>query len=296
MFPTTSWQLSRFAQDLNNQGRAPGTVSNYISVIRTLQALKGFKNVDLYDIALKLHLKGLANLSDYVVKQAEPMTPDLLLKISKLVNKSNKKEVACFTAVLVGFFLLLRKSNMVPDAREGRNGFDQNKQFVRKDLQVGNNTVLVNLRWTKTLQDRQKSIKLPLLPLMNKNISPIWWINYMLQMIPGKPTDPLFMVPDRYNKKNQPLTYRVLTAQLKLWVSQVLGHAKGYSLHCLRRGGATWCFNIDITTEAIRLMGTWASDSYKRYLDLDLNKRTETMKKITQSIDEMFKGVPDECI
>ena len=103
----------------------------------------------------------------------------------------------------------------------------------------------------------------------------------MVTTIPGKSTDPLFLIPDRFGKNWVPLTYRIVMDQFKKWVKQVLGTDKGYSMHSLRRGGATWCFNIDITSEAIRLMGTWASDSYKTYLDLEVNKRTETMEKIT---------------
>ena len=226
-----------YGQYITNQGRAPGTVANNISIIRTLHALKGFKNVDLYDITLKLCLKGLVNLSDHVIRRAEAMTPQLLFKISKLVDRTNKRQVACFTAILMGFFLLLRKSNMVPDSRYGKRGFDKDKQFVRKDLQVGSRTVLVDLRWTKTLQKKGESIKLPLLPLMNTAISPIWWLNYMIELIPGSPTDPLFLVPDRYQRKLEPLTYRILSDQLKVWTKTILGSSKGYTLHCLRRGG-----------------------------------------------------------
>ena len=55
-----------------------------------------------------------------------------------------------------------------------------------------------------------------------------------------------------------------------------------------KEGGATWCFNIDITSEAIRLMGDWASEAYKQYLDMDVYKRLETMEKFTANIDKLF--------
>ena len=52
--------------------------------------------------------------------------------------------------------------------------------------------------------------------------------------------------------------------------------------------GATWCFNVDITSEAIRLMGDWASESYKKYLDMDIYKRAQTMQKFTANINKLL--------
>ena len=154
---------------------------------------------------------------------------------------------------------------------------------------IGRKTILVQLKWTKTMQKpKQKPIRLPLLPLVSKQICPIHWIKHMIALTPGTPTDPLFLTLDRFGKKLQPLTYRQVMQYLKMWMEEITGSSDGWSMHSLRRGGATWCFNIDIATEAIRMMGTWASDAYKRYLDLDLNKQTKTMKKITSSINKLI--------
>ena len=45
---------------------------------------------------------------------------------------------------------------------------------------------------------------------------------------------------------------------------------------------------MDITAEAIRLMGDWASDSYRKYLDMDVYKRVESMEKFTSKIDKLL--------
>ena len=65
-FPADSWQLVWFSQYLANQGKKPSTISNAISTVRTLQALKGHSVPDLYDICIKLQLKGLNNLSNTI--------------------------------------------------------------------------------------------------------------------------------------------------------------------------------------------------------------------------------------
>ena len=108
----------------------------------------------------------------------------------------------------------------------------------------------------------------------------------MLSRIPGKPDVPLFKVPG--NKGKGALMYPQLSKQLKKWMKKLTGSDKGWTLHGLRRGGATWCFEINIGTEAIRLMGSWASDAYKMYLDLGINKRIDTMTKITDNINQLM--------
>ena len=126
IFPANSWRLCQFAQYLFNLGKAPGTIANAVSIVCT-SALKGYKLTDLYDVALKLHIKGLGNLSPHIVQQAEAMTPDILLKISSLVDIHDKRQVVAFTAILISFFLLLRKRNLVPDSVKGKKSFDPSK-------------------------------------------------------------------------------------------------------------------------------------------------------------------------
>ena len=287
-FPTDSWQLVRCAQFLSNEGKRPGTIANIISTVCTLHALKGYQSPELYDITIKLQLKGLHNISGKVTKQAEVMTPQMLLKIAKLIDPHNVKEVVSFTALLTGFYLLLRKSNLVPTNMTGKKGFDPDKQLQRRDLRIGDITILVDLKWTKTVQNTGRKLQLPLLPLVSDKICAIAWLKRMVKLVPGKAESPLFMIPSQRDSSQMvPLTYKKLGDQLKSWAIKVKGSKDGWTLHCLRRGGATWCFNIDVSSEAIRLMGDWAGDSYKRYLDMDIYKRADTMKKFTEQIDKI---------
>ena len=149
-------------------------------------------------------------------------------------------------------------------------------------------TIIVDLRWSKTRQKMGKVLQLPLLPLVAKDICPIHWLKRMVRAVPGDSTSPLFLTTPVKGKGYVPLTYGRLGEQLKDWADKVLGTKEGWTLHCLRQGGVTWCFNVDITTEAIRLMGDWASDAYKNYLDMDLYKRAESMQKFKAGIDKLF--------
>ena len=39
------------------------------------------------------------------------------------------------------------------------------------------------------------------------------------------------------------------------------------------QGGATFAYQSDIEAEMIKLMGDWASDAYKRYIDVSMDKK-----------------------
>ena len=62
---------------------------------------------------------------DHAIKQAEPITPQLLVHMSRVVNYKDKIEVIAWTAVLLGFYMFLRKSNLVPEAMDKFNAIQQ---------------------------------------------------------------------------------------------------------------------------------------------------------------------------
>ena len=235
-FPANSWQLCRFAQFLYSKNRAPSTIANAISTVHTLQALKGHPVPDLYDVSIRLQLKGLKNISKKVKKQAKSMTPQLLKDMAKLVQKDSPLQFVSFTAILTGFYLLLRKSNLVPDSITGKGQFNGSKQLQRQDLKLGKRTILVDIKWTKTQQKMGKPLQLPILPLVTKDLCAINWITSMVKKYPAQPDSPLFVVP---NKKGEwvPLTYSRLSKQLKDWMEKLTGERTGWSLHSLRRVG-----------------------------------------------------------
>ena len=55
--------------------------------------------------------------------------------------------------------------------------------------------------------------------------------------------------------------------------SHLLGSARRFSGHSLRRGGATFAFQCGIPSELIKLQGDWRSDAYMLYLSLPLADR-----------------------
>ena len=74
-------------------------------------------------------MRGMTRLKAHHPKQAQAMTVEMLTAMQAVVNKSDSRELVAWAAVLLGFFCLLRKSNMVP---ESKDSFDPNKQLLRE--------------------------------------------------------------------------------------------------------------------------------------------------------------------
>ena len=111
-FPCDNRQLCRFGQYLSRSFESPEAVTNYLSGIRTCLALLGLDIPEVQDRQMKMFSTGLKRMMPHAIKQAEPVMPELLLRISKVVNYKDTIEIIAWTAVLLGFYLFLRKSNL----------------------------------------------------------------------------------------------------------------------------------------------------------------------------------------
>ena len=93
--------------------------------------------------------------------------------------------MVAWTALLLGFYMFLRKSNLVPDTMDTFNG---EQQFCRSDINLLglDKAMMVEIRWSKTIQFKQKVLRLPVLPAKNKAICPVFWTHYMINKIPAQ--------------------------------------------------------------------------------------------------------------
>ena len=64
------------------------------------------------------------------------------------------------------------------------------------------------------------------------------------------------------------------------------------SSHCILsdEGGATFAYQANIEGEMIKLLGDWASDCYKRYVDVSMDKRYDTMKAFVEALNKLSEA------
>ena len=238
-FPCDNRQLCRFGQHLSESFESPESVGNYLSGVRTCLALLGLEVPDTSDRQMKMFTAGLKRIMPHAVKQVEPVTPQLLLKISKVVNFTDQVELVAWTGLLLGFYMFLRKSNLVPDTMES---FDKDQQFCRSDINLLglDKAMMCEIRWSKMIQHKQKILRLPVLPAKNKAICPVFWVHYMIATVPAQPHHPVLALAG--NGRTWALSANQLIYRFRKWLILIGQDPTIYSLHSLRRGGATFAY------------------------------------------------------
>ena len=283
-FPCDNTQLCRFGQHLSTKFQSSDSVGNYLSGIHTCLALLGLQVPDVNDKQMKMFITGLKRAMPHAIKQAEPVTPLLLVRLSKVVNYKDQVELVAWTGLLLGFYLFLRKSNLVPDTMET---FNMEEQFCRKDVNLlgPEKAMMIEIRWSKTIQYKQKILRLPVLPANNKAICPVFWLHYMVSKIPAAPLQPVLALHDK--GRVVALSANQLIYRLRKWLILVGEEPAAYSLHSLRRGGATFAYQANIEGDMIKLLGDWASDAYKWYIDVSMDKRYDIMKAFVEALNNL---------
>ena len=233
-FPADNRQLCRFGQHLAKTSKSADSVGNYQSGVRTCQALLGMELPDPQEEQMQLFTQGLKRVMLHEIKQAEPITPQLLVKMSTVVNYTNHIDMVAWVATLMGFTMFLRKSNLAPEAMEK---FNPEQQFTRADIHITNPLApcMVDIRWTKTIQFKQRILRLPVLPVHNKRICPVMWVHYMINTIQAEPSDPAFTI--FYKGQKTALSANQLINRIRKWLKLLKEPEDKYSLHSLRRGG-----------------------------------------------------------
>ena len=97
---------------------------------------------------------------------------------------------------------------------------------------------LVNIKWSKTNQYRQRELILPLIPARNKVICPVFWLKVLYNKFLMKDVkSPLFSYARQ--GKIWPITTELLARNYKEWVKKTGRDPDGFTLHGLRRGART---------------------------------------------------------
>ena len=156
--PTSTETLCLYGQFLGRSFRSVESVKNYISGVKNLHYMLDIKFPLENRVQLDLMLKGMARKSAHMPNRALPMTPQILEDMLKFINLKNANDATFWCCILFMFFLMARKSNMVPVSVAD---FDPDKQLLRQDIVVFKEVLVVLIKWSKTNQFGNRLLKVP---------------------------------------------------------------------------------------------------------------------------------------
>ena len=247
-----------FAQFLSFNLKAPSSIANYLSSLHTLHLLTGVQPPDMKHFEVNITMRGLRRRMQHTVRQAAPITPLLLAQIHSLLNFRKKIDVVFWATLLLGFFMMVRASNLVPRAR---NKWSPVRQLKRSSLSFNKKGMMVKVKWSKTIQFQQRVLDIPVFKILKSILCPIAAIKKVLKISKATDNGPLLAVSNA-----QVLTYGVLQKKLKQCIAQLGLNKAKYSTHSLCRGAVVSAEKSGVPHDLIKVYGDSRSDAFKRYL------------------------------
>ena len=229
-WPISEHTLCLYAQYLSYTFHSPKAVRNYLSGIRTLHILLKTQPPNLKDIEVRLTLRGLERLMKHEVKQAQPLTPEILQDILPYLDLSKRTDLAFWGVLIVGFFAMLRKSNLLSDSVAS---FNPLKQLTGNHVEFKQGLALLKITWAKNIQFRQRALDVPLFEIPDSPLCPVRVLKALVNL-QGKNKRPLF---GRGTKVL--LTYTQFQKKLRTVLNRAGYRGEAFSSHSLRRGGLT---------------------------------------------------------
>ena len=223
------------------------SIKQYMNIVRLLHLEWGLPNPLKENFCVNNTLKGIKrHLGDSVTRK-QPITPDVLKLILTQLDVSVSLDAAVWAACLISFYGLLRKSNVMVNSE---SAFEADKHLRRKDIFIYPWGIALLIRWTKTNQFQSKDNLTPLPRLRNNLLCPVQAIVNCMQLSLGaSPVGPALTY--RTNHRLKPLTYDRFVARVRQCLSACSLPASQFASHSFRRGGASNCYAIGLSSDSI---------------------------------------------
>ena len=269
-----------YIQALAGEFSSVDTVANYLQGVKTWHLIEGFDIHPFNHFLVKLLLRGCRRQAQHKPRQALPITPDLLIQMHERVDHNSAEGATVWCLFLFAFFLVSRKSNLVPDRAKD---FDPKKQLTRSNIKMRDDALLVTLEWTKTIQYGERKLVIPILAIEGSRLCPVSAYREMCRLMPASENEAAFL---RVNKKGnrEPVTYYHFQKALKEIMEGLGKDPAKFSTHSFRRGGATFAYEAGVPAETVKLMGDWRSECFRMYLQVSMACKTQAAEMIVKHI------------
>ena len=281
-FPVHLGILLRFIALLGRGSYAYRSATNLISSLKWFAHLLDPPSVKSFEAVLvSVSLKGLKAQLSRPVRQKLPFTIHHLCKFYDYLSLSNVKHLACWCAILLAFFGCFRLSNLVPVSK---NKFDPLKHLSRDDIKFEDDVVLVFYKWSKTNQNSNKVIWVPICSVVDERFDIKRFLYKLFDTVKAPKAAPLFS----FSKANYH-SRASLVRLLDLCIFEAGLSLTDYSWHSFRRGAAVFAFELGLADSAVQLLGDWSSLAFKNYLEFAFLKKVSVAKEIAENFDLQLK-------
>ena len=282
----TPTQLSAYVEFLLQSNISPATVPNFLSGVKHYLQAASMDTSALNSYTLGLTLRSLRITYTDTPNKKAPLN---LHHVQKLVHYCDLKGLLGFTlklAILLGFFGLLRISNLAPISTQK---FDPSRDSTRADLQLHPPGLQFTQKWAKNRQSQLSVDDTPRIPLPHFPNDPLDPVKAMTDLYNLTPTarlcEPLLLVPTPHGHYYV-MDQRQLRHEFKQALIACDLDPRKYTPHSLRRGGATLLHQQGVPTDDIKRQGLWRSDAVNAYISDHLLTHSTVTDAFSRSVNK----------
>lgn len=210
-----------------------------------------------------------------------PMTIPHLVRLVEYCEK-HAKFLVLSVALVVGFLAFLRASNLAPPSPRL---FDKDRHTTMGDVRITPDGVLVYIKWTKTFQEAGEQITIPLPEIPNSKLCPkAILLKYMQSFERRRITERTPLLLSTGTPRGQVIGLPTLRSLFRQALSATQLSPEGYTLHSLRRGGATESYRAGVPLDHVKQHGTWRSDAVLRYI----STQTIASSQVAQTLKSLI--------
>ena len=267
-----------YTQFLSRSFVSPQAIRNYVNGVKFLHIITGHAYDFSNNRILQLVLKGIEKGLSHMPVRATPISPHILKAVARAISLHSPEDVTCLCASVLLFLLMARAGNVFYHMEHGKP-----RGLSRSHVVFSRHAILVTFTHTKTITFGSRVLQIPLLAVPDSLLCPVAIFRRMVQLTPAAPSQPLFVTFS--GGQLAPLSKISFLAHFRsLLVRAGVSSPSAFSCHSFRRGGASWAFRVGVPGEIIQIYGDWASDCYKRYLDISLDTRFVLARAVRDSL------------
>ena len=247
--PCTLDQACMYVSFLADKMKISSIITYYQAVVFKYTCY-GLSPVNMSNPVLKATIKGIENVESSGEVGKDPLFPQELKCISKVVDMKSYLEVLVFAAMLFLFRTLLRVSHVVGSKHT----------TLRSDVKFNSQGFLLSVKSAKKLKSKEKNWYIPVVSSNDRAICAVTWLREVLSRSKKDLGIPLFAT-----ESGGSLTYSTFASKFKLLVKRA-GLKGDFASHSLRRGGATYMSMKGCSVSEVRDRGGWKSDCVYKYI------------------------------
>jgi integrase len=258
-----------------SRSKVYSTIQQYVSVIKLLHLELGLEYEMKSNHQITSLMKAIRRVKGQNTRYKLTLSMDNLISMKHHLNLATLPDMQMWCVILTCYYGLLRISNItVPHGK----AWDNDKIIRRQDLQVCASGCVLTIRWSKTLQYRERAFE-AVLPYLATPICPTTALLNFLKLAGTLPPNAPLLAFKRLDGQVVAPTPSSARTRLRKLLTAVGLPTEDYNTHSLRRSGASYLLMAGMPLELIRVLGDWKSDCVFQYLKPQASSKLALVQK-----------------